>query len=306
MKKTLIALAALASVGIASAQSTATISGVSNVQYLKNFDGSKGIGMAFTAIKFAVSEDLGGGLKLAADTELGLGNARGNNIVKRDTNVGLAGSFGSIKFSNTRTSSYLVTYGQVGTNNNAENGPYDYYKSLVSRAPVDALTYMSPSMSGFSVGAQYIESSADGITTPATKSGTLLAAYNAGPLAVGARFVSSKNDAFTSNTTKTSFDLGATYDFGVAKVGVAMDSKLRGYAKTGVNEANNGYAFGVAVPVGPVTLGLGHIVRKDSDLTDVRVNYAMSKRTSVEFNYGKGNEGSTSKTQYNLVLGHSF
>ena len=301
MKKTLVAFAALAVVGAASAQSTATISGTIAAAYLKDFDGSKGLVLDSNSVKVSLSEDLGGGLKLSAATQFTGNGSRGGNVTKEDSSVALAGGFGSLAYANSRSSTWAVSYGAVGDSWNW-NGSYDN-ADVFSRSPVDALTYTSPSMGGVNVIAQYVESSTDGSSTPATKSAVLGVKYAAGPLSIGGRVVNSKNDAFTSGITKTSFDFGANYDLGIAKLGLGYDSKRRGKADTD----KAAVVVGVAVPMGPVSLGLNYMKRDAASIIDLGLNYSLSKRSSVYVDFGqhKSNAGDSSN-QYNIVLVHNF
>lgn len=317
MKKTLVAFAALAVVGAASAQSTATISGTIAAGYLKDLDGSKGLVLDSNSVKVSLSEDLGGGLKLSAATQFTGGSVRSSSttvttaagdsikvpagvVKKEDSSISLAGGFGSLSYANTRSSSWAVSYGAVGDSWNW-NGAYDN-GDVFSRSPVDALTYSSPSMGGVNVIAQYVEA-ADGSGTPATKSAVLGVKYAAGPLSIGGRVVNSKNDAFTSGITKTSFDFGANYDLGIAKLGLGYDSKRRGKADTD----KAAVVVGVAVPMGPVSLGLNYMKRDTASIIDLGLNYSLSKRSSVYVDFGqmKSNAGD-SDNQYNIVLVHNF
>lgn len=122
MKKTLIALAAVASTA-AFAQSTVTISGLVDIGYGSvNAPGAANDinrvaqnGSATTAIIIAGSEDLGGGLKANFRYEMnpdyvggtGLAGATGANGYNF---VELAGGFGSVKFGRLNTHT-LTTYG---------------------------------------------------------------------------------------------------------------------------------------------------------------------------------------------------
>lgn len=300
MKKTLVAFAALAVVGAASAQSTATISGTIAAGYLKDLDGSKGLVLDTNNVKVSLSEDLGGGLKLSAATQFAGGSARKSAVVKEDSSIALAGGFGSVSYANTRSGSWAVSYGAVGDSWNW-NGPYD--TEVFQRSAVDALTYTSPSMGGVSVVAQYIESATDGASTPAVKTAALGIKYAAGPLAIGARFVNSRGDAFVSGITKNSFEIGANYDLGIAKLGLGFDSKRRGKADTD----KAAVVVGVAVPLGPVSLGLNYGKRDKATFADLGLNYSLSKRSSVYVDYGKIKaQAGTSASQYNIVLVHSF
>jgi len=109
MKKSLIALAALAATG-AFAQSTVTISGrldavvrytakvaPGNANYSITEDG------AANTIRFAVVEDLGGGLRAVGDVGMrfniatGESQATGRPLFQGETRVGVTGGFGTIK-----------------------------------------------------------------------------------------------------------------------------------------------------------------------------------------------------------------
>lgn len=300
MKKTLVAFAALAVVGSAFAQSTATISGTIAAAYLKDLDGSKGLVLDSNSVKVSLSEDLGGGLKLSAATQFAGNGSRGGNVTKEDSSIALAGGFGSLAYANSRSGSWAVAYGAVGDTWNW-NGAYD--TDVFQRSAVDALTYTSPSMGGVNVIAQYVESSKDGSGTPASKTAALGIKYAAGPLAVGARVVNTKNDAFVSGITKNSFELGANYDLGVAKIGLGFDSKRRGKA----DSDKAAVVVGVAVPMGPVSLGLNYGKRDKATFADLGLNYSLSKRSSVYVDYGKIKaQAGTSASQYNIVLVHNF
>ncbi|MGY8894964.1 MAG: porin, partial [Burkholderiales bacterium] len=100
----------------------------------------KGFGFDDSSVTFAVSEDLGGGLKLSASMSLdvmGEGDATtGNGNV-----LGLSGGFGSLTFSDVTGSDYLPVDG-LTSNGNGTVG--------------DRVTYSLPSMvPGLSVAVSY-------------------------------------------------------------------------------------------------------------------------------------------------------
>ncbi len=107
MKKSLVALAALAVVGAASAQSSVTIYGRAELGIQKNpgvpvrMDTSNGT----SRIGFTGVEDLGGGLKATFKLETRMGLESGSNdgtnggrpFWQGESTVGLAGAFGSVR-----------------------------------------------------------------------------------------------------------------------------------------------------------------------------------------------------------------
>jgi predicted porin len=303
MKKTLIAVAALASFGAASAQSTATVSGTVAFGWLKALDGSKGLLLDTANVKFGLVEDLGGGLKVSASSQILAGNARGDKVTKEDTLLALEGKFGTVAFENTRTASWGKNYGLVGDNWLWDN-PYTAVGSEVyNRTETDQLSYTSPSFNGFNAVLSYNELDKDGNTTPATKVGSVGFTYTNGALSAGARVLSGSNSSWTSAVNKRSFEAGVNYDFGVAKVGLGIDSKRLGFSR---NE-KAALGVGVSAPLGKFTIGVNYAKRDKSSLVELGVNYAMSKRTSIYLDYGRSSFADGLKcNQGNLVLVHTF
>jgi predicted porin len=112
MKKSLIALAALAAVSAASAQSTVTISGRmdATVRHTAKV-APNAANLSLTedgganTVRFAVAEDLGGGMKAVADLGMRFGIADGltqtsgtRPLFQGESRVGITGGFGTFKF----------------------------------------------------------------------------------------------------------------------------------------------------------------------------------------------------------------
>ena len=110
MKKTLVAFAALALVGAASAQSNASVSGKFGFAYgAYNYTNTSGVitlvkrnGFEVTDgnVTFAASEDLGGGMKAGVSMDVrvrGRGVAASGTVDGRDAYVYLSGGFGELK-----------------------------------------------------------------------------------------------------------------------------------------------------------------------------------------------------------------
>ena len=96
MKKSLIALATLAVVSAASAQSTVTISGgmLLGLGTTKTGAASSGTQMSRQTgnIAFKGTEDLGGGLKASFDVLMETGNFRGAPVTRADSGMGVSTS----------------------------------------------------------------------------------------------------------------------------------------------------------------------------------------------------------------------
>ena len=102
---------------------------------------------------------------------------------------------------------------------------------IVNRSPVDVLTFQTKAMSGVQGLVQWTDTGTDGTATPSVNVLTLGGTYAQGPLAAGLQY---KMHYFTDaykNTTQAFGGIGrknrleafATYDLGMAKVGVGFD-----------------------------------------------------------------------------------
>jgi predicted porin len=339
MKKTLIALAALASVS-AFAQSSVTISGgvaygyqsttttadavaagtanttgigapgAAAVAALANAKAS-GFGMDTAAIKLTAVEDLGGGLKATGVISAG-GLARGNAVTGEDMSLTLAGGFGSIMMGQIEIGSGIRGLAQAGAPVNNMEGEV----LAAASAGTDIVKYTAPAMNGFTFSASQTE--AKGIATgldTATKGTSAVTAgvdYAAGPLSAKLDY-SDYNSLAAAGTINNRYRIAASYDLGVAKVGAGIeDQKL---VAGGTGTKNKLTMVGVSAPFGAVTLGAAW-VKADNNGTagsksgsTVGVSYALSKRTSLVANYASWDykEGSSIKNKKTTVLlAHSF
>jgi len=163
MKKSLIALAALAVVSAASAQSTVTIYGQldAGIYSLGKVDGSKnalvyGDGAAFSnVVGFKGFEDLGNGLaakfQLESDIQTNNGGSNAAGMFRRQANVSLASAaMGEVKLGVTNNP-LISTFGllmpvagnMVSTASSTAIGFADFYTK-------NAVTYFTPNIAGFS------------------------------------------------------------------------------------------------------------------------------------------------------------
>jgi predicted porin len=323
MKKTLIALAALASTA-AFAQSSVTLSGVYSVSYQKDLTNTaangnpltnnsaltgdavaaaaNAVGQGFAVtdanLKLAAVEDLGGGMKATFDYTLETGAQRGAMVSRADSGIGLSGGFGTFAVRNTRSSDLIASIGSAAIS--LPDGLYDS-SNIVARAAGDSVSLTLPAMSGVTASVTYFEGNDGAISLPTTdKSAYIIGlSYTAGPLTAAAAFKSVKSPAATTKSSNQEFMV--SYDLGVAKVAYAYDGKS---TTTGTYaDAANG--FSVTVPVGALTLGANYFKRGDNKVTEVGAAYALSKRTSVIASSGKqtaDNNGNQSR----VMLKHTF
>jgi len=302
MKKTLIALAALAATGAAFAQSSVTLSGAVDVSYGKLIGQDKATMSEVhgSRIRFVGSEDLGGGLKANFGLEerfrVDDGTETGVRFNGYST-VGLSGGFGSVNFGRQYTAAF--------TNANNQADPWGGDTAGALRAIGMQTTYVRTANSiryDGAFGAVKVAASVGLKEGAATKNDTSFAvSYAAGPLAVGLGQDNGADDGDTLN-------IFATYDLGVAKLAFGLGNK-----ETGAGVETKGWLIGATIPAGPGTARVGY-ARAKNDTTGVTTNskmsigyvYPLSKRTRLEADFGRDSKAATEKSGYTLAVTHTF
>jgi len=287
MKKTLVAVAALAAVFGAQAQ--ATVSGIVEAGILIPNSGAQSMasgGNGGSEITFATGEDLGSGLKASASVTIvnnmfalsdsGSSTTTADNAVRTyNSFVGLSGDFGSLKLGSQFSPAFFAAivgdpFGQAaGTFNRAVQGGHRY----------DSVTYNSPTMAGASVAYQVNAANTESSYSVTYAAGGFTAAYAADKTA----------------TTDTS-GISANYDFGMAKVFFLSKTT------EGATAANS---LGVSAPVAGFVVVYSRSQQSGkTDQANIGLIYPMSKRTSVGWvNY----DGGSTATQGNFVgVQHKF
>jgi len=345
MKKTLIAVAALAATG-AFAQSAVNLTGAVGFAY-QSVDSSanvrvNGLAMTDAVLAVTVSEDLGGGMTASANMTFDTGGSQFNtagNFNRRNTSMALSGGFGRFSMANTRSSDLMINAFVAPAS--LSDGIYDT-SGVIGRSPIDILTYTTPSFSGFTASLSYVESGTTAAVTPGyavgqgdggnlfTTTTTVIGLnYANGPLAGGLAFKSSAYNSLYSSASFTVVGGGVlatsaanniarntnaegflTYDFGVAKVGLGFDTGVAGVVSTTTNDAT-AWSFGVAAPFGPVTVGVNWAQRDVNTMYEAVVKYDLSKRTALNFSFGRQSfdsvaGGNTDGSQYRIGMLHSF
>lgn len=284
MKKSLIAMAALAFVGAASAQSSVTLYGIADI-YVGDSDapgskvaaGSGGVNTSRWGIKG--SEDLGGGLKANFNFEqaINLGNGAATGFT-RQANVGFSGGFGTLKIGK----SFNAMDDVFGASNSgfdsavsANNGGV-WLNGYAGEAAAQ-LHYTTPTFGGFSaaVSTQLSGNAVGGKTT------ALNLTYANGPAAVALGYEDNKNTSLAPAQKGTM--VNGSYDLGAAKL-------LGSYytTKPTVGARTNSYQLGADIPVsGALTVSVGFASSKISGVSStsrafgVSAAYALSKRTTA-------------------------
>jgi predicted porin len=333
MKKTLIALAAVAATGAAFAQSTVTLSGTVETGLEKRFSGDE---MRMTSNRNATSnwtlsgaEDLGGGLKAVFQvstsfnpddgTAGGLstgttGSALGNNGMF----VRVTGGFGTLRAGRPVNTLYGNAMFANGTKGVSLHDSNTVLAGLLANAGNsvyvnNAVQYHSPVMSGFQVQVEYAPSE----LANADAGMGLAVRYAAGPVSVSYTNYTGAGTA-ANFKPKAVNQIAAAYDFGMAKVFFTHrdDGNL-------ASTTDTGYALGVTAPVGPGSLYASYNVREqaadDGRTVIAGYKYNFSKRTSAFVNVANrnaayagaaitaaGGNGAKTSTGYGFGLQHNF
>ena len=323
MKKSLIALAALAAVGAASAQSSVTLYGVIDTNYgwarltEKNMNQQSGtVKTTTTGLNAAGGnmsgsrwglkgqEDLGNGLSAVFNVEAGFSSSDGSvvsgNGFNRRAVVGLKGGFGQVLLGRDYTPLDELLGGNgfqaidLSTYNTDPLTGSDLYTGRANGI------HYSGNFSGVGVKAfaSYDrEKVSDDLGTKSDTRGEgygLNLTYGNGPFAIGGGVQQFKDKVLLTPAVKntevknTEYAVAASYDFTVAKV-------FGHYAGNDpdVGETMHQYSLGVAVPFGAATLGAQYAYNKQGDFKGhdivLQGTYALSKRTDLYARAGRYN-----------------
>ncbi len=300
MKKTLIALAAVAASSAAFAQSSVTLYGSLDLS-VESVKGEKSVTRVtsgnHTTSRFGVkgTEDLGGGLKAKFNLEAPVSADTGavsGNFWNRQAWLGLQGGFGELRLGRQDT-----PIGAIAGNTSLLGGQaYDDFKIAGTLAGNDArrtdnaITYILPKLAdGLTATLQYSTklSGAEAANDDEGKHYGLSVQYAANGFGAGLGYVNAKADT-TGDTKAKGVLVYASYDFGMAK--------LTGYynrdSVSGAAEDLKLYGVRVDVPVSD-TFALQASLSQakdvdmngsdDNDATIVALKgtYSLSKRTAV-------------------------
>lgn len=346
MKKSLVALAALAVVGAASAQSTVTLSGklafayatansandrVTGAEVKKN-----GLGVTDGDFVLTASEDLGGGMKATASMAV-QSRGRDTDIKGRDASLNISGGFGTVTIGAVEAANGILGLGGAGAPVIGMDGACGVAACTTTALPttnglaraaldaagnVDILQYTSPDFNGFKVAVAVLEG-AGGLgaygseSTAANQDATLLrVTYAGGPVAVMADYTNYGLNAVAVGADDR-IRVSGSYDLGVVKLGAGYQTKKTTAA---TNNGNKQYILGVSAPVGAaLTVGANYVRNtQDAAVTvkgyELGANYALSKRTGIQVAYQNLSESEAngvaaiggSATTFRVRLMHSF
>ncbi len=312
MKKTLIALAAVAATSASFAQ--ATLSGEFAWGYLSSTDGAgnstSGGGIDTAQLVFKANEDLGGGMSVAVTMKINA-NSFGEGAKADDQSLTLVTPFGAVS---------LLTYKPSDWVSQA-SGAATWYgldgKVLGARSTRDAIAYTVPLMDGLTVTAAMLEpggSLGEGAGNAGSTGQSIYnfgAKYTLGAAVLQTAYLSYTNTDKANASTESVMRFGGTYDLGVAKVGAGYQN-----AKLLNNGGDNvQYAISASAPVGGNMSVNGVYASNKVGSADARTGfmlgaqYNLSKRTYAIANYGSWKGALTDPKDSNmtaLTLVHDF
>lgn len=341
MKKKIIALAVTAAVsGAAFAQSNVTIYGNIDMGMMYRNGASGAVSNSRSQVDlqslssesylgFKGVEDLGNGMKavfdlqyvITPDMNTGLGSSytAGAGLGKGHQYVGLTGGFGTVVAGQLDG----IRYGLFGKYNPFGNSSVGNFSSMTTQydRASNAVAYISPSFSGFTLvlahatNTQAAEGTLCGLHYALTCGGNrgddrLFSAdlnFTKGPLSIDLDYETTTAVGLDNSRLYVA-DLGASYDFGVVKIGALYDvikgdqnsligGNVLGPAldpglAAGQKYDKRNWFVGATVPFGKAKFlaAYGHVSNKtlssaDASKWSIGARYAMSKRTELYVDY---------------------
>ncbi len=318
MKKSLVALAVLATTGAAFAQSSVTLFGVVDAAYARvSGSGASRSGITnsgYNSSRFGMRgvEDLGGGLKAGFWLEGQLtnddGNAAGLNFQRRST-VSLMGNFGEVRIGRDYTPTFWNTtvYDAFGTNGIGQaNSPGvgGYAANTTAVRSNNSVSYFAPGGLGGVTFQAMIGFGEQASNAANSKQGNYMGfrlGYGAGPLSMA--LANGKVKGATAGADVSTFNAGISYDLGVVKPMFVMGQEKDSVSKTKFTE------FGATAPMGAGQLRAAYsrydVTNSNNDWNKFAVGYGydLSKRTQVYGTYARvSNKGLATKAVSNNGL----
>jgi hypothetical protein len=288
MKKTLIALAAVAVSGAAFAQ--VSLTGAFSVSVQKNAaDANVSMQQTDGALTFGATEDLGGGLKFTGSQTFSMTGRSGAGVTSENFSASLStASMGTFAYMNFDAASALLgSPVSLGSSFNDAIGG-DVTLSYFKYTAPTFVPGLGLSWASYSAGANTVD--VEEFAT-ADQANAYTVSYATGPLNAAVEWRQNGNH-------RTRVLVG--YDAGFAKLAYRTEVKV----DSGDKQSN----FTLTAPMGAVTAGLFYGVKGDVKGTEASVSYALSKRTAASLNFGKvsGSTVVTNGNSYRVKLAHSF
>ncbi len=324
MKKTLVALAAVAATGGAFAQSVLT------GDFAYGFSSAtadqvttSGMGLEWADIYINTSESVEGLGKLDVSFGLASDGGKGTSVYAGDHSITLTMASGVKIKAESATGSSYIAQGLASAGSAYEINLSN--KLISARTINEAIIVTVPVAAGVSIvfahaeadnvvgigaGSSYAASSAQ--AKQATN--TVSLKYAAGALSVDAGYRSYNSVTETSESSATTKNrASASYDMGVAKIGVGVDTTNYSYGN-----AKTTSGVGINIPLGAVSIGGQFATVSTTGYSDSTDNYTrngsifgakydLSKRTYLVGQYYSYDAGNTTNSSgYFVGLFNSF
>ena len=320
MKKTMIALAAVAAVGAASAQ--VSITGAVAYGYASSTDGAgataAGLGMDTAFLKFSATEDMGNGMKVSGNVTLNTGNY-GVLASSDDQSISISMPAVTVALGQAKGAEYTMAAAGSAVYQSMDG------RVLTGRTPRDYISFTLPLATGLTGSLAYQEPNVAtqglGIGSVGTTNQAVYAAgltYATGPAVLTAAFLQYTNvtasDAAGDNVTR----LGARANLGVFSFGGGLQ-----ILKQGGGGTNTQASLAASTPLTDALTLAGLYSTNNQTSTAltqgrksgyaVNLAYAMSKRTGLSVGVGTWRGGGAAaafdaadSSAYHAVLSHSF
>ena len=328
MKRTLLALVAAAGAAAASAQSSSvTLFGVADVSvaYISTKDkvgDSKSVyglangGNSSSRLGFRGEEDLGGGLKAGFWLEGGINVDDGGTGFKFDrrSTVSVMGNFGEVRLGRDKTPGYqnLETFHAFGDTGMGGINGHNLISSSAAGTPEgsnpkrvsNSVSYLLPKLGGVYGQVTYGFGEQAGNNSLSSTVG-LRVGYANGPLNVAGAYGTVKGGEVGNTVNYKHFNLGASYNFGVATPMVLIASER------GNDKRVDLYSIGVKAPLGPGELRAAYTMYKDKKVSDadasriaIGYGYRLSKRTELYAAFAHMTNDDNAKRKLGSSLSH--
>jgi hypothetical protein len=288
--------------------------------------GVASLGGGANAIDINTVEDLGGGLRGGFSSQIRFSAATGDmgssgtgNALFHAANAYLSGGFGTARIGKIAEASNCG-FDAWGCTGGAGFGAGVGTSTLAGASAVaNAISYTTPTISGFSASAMSSQS------TRAEERQSFTLNYAQGPFA--AQYLQTNGTANTAanvlvsatnvaDTTKLwsvkdekakQSSIAASYNFGVAKLNV-LNVKEEGATGTTTKDVT---AINGSMPMGAVTLLAGYakdkkaVANADTKVS-LGVNYALSKRSTLGADVFKAEQGANTGSGFVVRMRHTF
>ena len=295
MKKTLIAMAAVAVAGVASAQ--VTITGKLGVGVRDSSVSAKEIVTSDSGITVAAKEDLGGGMTASARMSTAGMGAHSANVTADGSSLKLSGGFGSIEWMQAASANDLL-----GVASGLKYGGSHAFNKTADTGDANSVGIFQIGLPELVPGLTATVRLANGTTantvTLTNEDVQMRLGYKVGDLALTFN---------TGGASKPASDFSATYTLQGITVKYAADITREN------KDVGKRTGFSASMPVGGLTVAMSTESQaakgsyKKASANEFNVSYALSKRTSVNAAWGSFTNTAGAERKANTVkMVHTF